>query len=61
MLSGWKPYSDRGAVRLRDADWRMNPAVDFNLLSAAATGPGKASHGFAGAVQAGSAAGPWST
>src|SRR5690606_12501044 len=28
-----KPYSDRGAVRLRGADWRMNPAVDFNLLS----------------------------
>lgn len=28
-----KPYSDRGTVRLRSADWRVNPQVDFNLLS----------------------------
>ncbi len=28
-----KPYSDRGSVTLRSADWRANPQVDFNLLA----------------------------
>lgn len=28
-----KPYSDRGSVTLRSADWRANPQVDFNMLA----------------------------
>lgn len=33
IVTVYKTYSERGQVRLRSADWRDEPEVDFNLLS----------------------------
>jgi 5-(hydroxymethyl)furfural/furfural oxidase len=33
IVTVYKTYSDTGEVKLRSADWRDEPSVDFNLLS----------------------------
>jgi 5-(hydroxymethyl)furfural/furfural oxidase len=33
IVTVYKTYSDNGEVKLRSADWRDEPSVDFNLLS----------------------------
>ncbi len=33
IVTVYKTYSDAGEVKLRSADWRDEPSVDFNLLS----------------------------